>query len=67
MTAIWDAEARVFATQSDIPGLAVEAATFEELASLVEALAPDFIAANLPDAPWPYEVQAETRRDLAVA
>jgi hypothetical protein len=66
-TAHWDAEARVFTTQSDIPGLVVEAETFEELVSLVEALAPEVIAANLPHEPRPFTVKVETSRDLAVA
>jgi hypothetical protein len=30
VTAVWDPDAEVFATTSDIPGLVVEAATFEE-------------------------------------
>jgi hypothetical protein len=67
VTAIWDAEARVFTLRSNIPGLVVEADAFEELVELVEALAPEVIAANLPDAPRPYKVQVETRRELAVA
>jgi Domain of unknown function (DUF1902) len=67
VTAIWDPEAHVFTTQSDIPGLVVEADTFEELVDLIEALAPEVIAANLPNARPPYRVQIETRRELAVA
>jgi hypothetical protein len=67
VTAVWDAKAGVFTTQSDIPGLVVEAETFEELVELVQALAPEVIAANLPHAPRPYTVQVETRRELAVA
>jgi hypothetical protein len=67
VTAIWDAKARVFTTQSDIPGLVIEADTFEELVDLVETLAPEVIAANLPDASPPYRVHIETRRELAVA
>ena len=60
VTARWDREARVFTSQSDIPGLVVEAETFEELADLVEALAPEVIKANIPDARWPYAVSIET-------
>ena len=67
VTATWDAEARVFTSRSDIPGLVVEAETFEEFVALVEALAPEVIAANAPDAPRPYAVKVETRRDLAMA
>jgi predicted RNase H-like HicB family nuclease len=50
VTAMWDADAGVFTTQSDIPGLVVEAETFEEVVKLVQALAPEVIAANLPKA-----------------
>ena len=67
ITATWDAEAGVFTSQSNIPGLVVEAETFEEFVQLVQALAPEMIAANLPDAPRPYRVSVETRRELAVA
>jgi Domain of unknown function (DUF1902) len=67
VTATWDPDARVFTSQPNIPGLVVEADDFEELVCLVEALAPDVIAANLPDEPRPYRVQGEMRRALAVA
>jgi len=67
VTAIWDADAEVFTTQSDIPGLVVEAATFEEMVDLVRALAPEMIAANIPGAPVAYRVEVETRRELAFA
>ena len=39
VTAVWDPDAEVFTTKSDIPGLVVEAATFEELVDLVRSLA----------------------------
>ena len=67
VTATWDAEAGVFTSHSDIPGLVVEAETFEELVALVEALAPEVIAANVPSATRPYTVKVETRRELAMA
>lgn len=67
VTAFWDAEARVFTTVSDIPGLVVEADSFEELVDLVEALAPEVIAANVPNATRPYQVRIDTSRELAVA
>mgnify|MGYP000926065340 CR=1 FL=1 len=38
IVAIWDPEARVFTSQSDIPGLVVEADTFEEFVDLVRFL-----------------------------
>jgi hypothetical protein len=36
-----------------IPGLVIEAATFEELVDLVQSLAPEVIAANVPGAATP--------------
>ena len=44
VTAVWDSYAEVFATKSDIPGLVVEAATFEESIDLIGSLAPEVIA-----------------------
>ena len=67
VNAIWDADAEVFTTQSDIPGIVVEAATFEELVDLVRALAPETIAANVPGASAPYKIDIVTRREFAVA
>ena len=64
VTAVWDPDAEVFTTVSDIPGLVVEAATFEELIDLVRALAPEVIAANVPTASAPFRVQIVTRREL---
>lgn len=43
----WDAEARVWVSTSNIPGLAVEAGTLPEFARLVQALAPDLLTDNL--------------------
>ena len=67
VTAVWDPDAQVFTTESDIPGLVVEAATFEELVDLVLSLAPEVIAANVPAAQAPYTVQIVTTRELALA
>ena len=67
VTAVWDPDAEVFTTESDIPGFVVEAGTFEELVDLVRTLAPEVIAANVPGAQSPYRVQIVTRRELAVA
>ena len=67
VTATWDPDAHVFTSRSDIPGLVVEAETFEEFVILVEALAPEIIAANLPNAPRPYRIKVQTQRDLAMA
>ena len=45
--ALWDPEAEVWVSQSDIPGLVIEADMLSEFADLVQALAPDMLAANL--------------------
>ena len=38
----------MFYSQSDIPGLHIEAATFDEFVALVRDLAPEMIADNFP-------------------
>jgi hypothetical protein len=52
--AVWDNEAKVFTSSSTIPGVVVAADTFEEFVSLVEALAPEMLAANMPQVKRPY-------------
>lgn len=44
--ALWDDEARVFWSESDIKGLHIEAGTLEEFENLVGELAPDLIFDN---------------------
>ena len=63
----WDEETKVFTSSSDIPGLVVEADTFEEFVSLVEALAPEILAANMPHIKRPYHFDIQSHRSLAVA
>ena len=46
VTAVWDAEAEVYGSKSDIIGLNVEAATLSEFVDLVEALAPELMRDN---------------------
>lgn len=48
--AIWDAEAGVFVSKSNIPGLVVEAATPAEFIDIVHELAPELLRANLSKA-----------------
>ena len=43
----WDAEARVWVSSSNIPGLHVEADTLPAFVELVQALAPEMLADNL--------------------
>lgn len=44
--ALWDEEAKVFYSDSDIVGLHIEAATLEEFESTLMELGPDLIVAN---------------------
>lgn len=44
--AVWDGEAQVYYSESDIDGLYIEAATLEDFKTAVFDLAPDLIAAN---------------------
>ncbi len=67
IAAIWDPVANVFTSTSNIPGLVVEADTFEEFVSLVEALAPEMLEANMPSAKRPFLFDIELHRTLAVA
>ena len=46
VTAIWDAEAQVFYSESDIKGLHIESDTLEAFEALVVDLAPDLIIEN---------------------
>jgi hypothetical protein len=67
VTSVWDPEAEVFTSTSNVPGLVVEAETFEEFVSLVEALGPEMLEANVPNAKWPFLFDIELHRTLAVA
>jgi hypothetical protein len=46
VTPVWDEEAGVFYSDSDIKGLHVEAATLEEFVSAVQDLAPALVLEN---------------------
>ena len=64
----WDAEANVWVSTSNIPGLHVEADTLGEFMELVEALAPEMLAGNLGiKGPVPVEVRANRTLELTVA
>jgi len=43
---IWDDEARVWYTHTDIPGLCLEAETFDELVEEVRLAAPEMLELN---------------------
>jgi hypothetical protein len=42
--ATWDAEAKVWTSQSDVPGLVIEAETLPEFEQLVRDLVPELLA-----------------------
>jgi len=44
--ALWDDEAEVFYSESDIVGLHIEAATIDEFVSTMEELAPQMVVEN---------------------
>jgi hypothetical protein len=57
--AVWDTEAGVFWSESDVPGLNVEAETLSAFVGLVEALAPDLLRDNGMEA-GPITITGET-------
>ncbi|MBA4804603.1 MAG: DUF1902 domain-containing protein [Brevundimonas sp.] len=59
VTAVWDADAGVYWSQSDIVGLNVEAATLSEFVDLVETLAPELMRDNGVE-PGPVTITGET-------
>jgi hypothetical protein len=67
VTATWDPEAEVFTSVSNVPGLVIEADTFEEFVALVEVLGPQVLEANVPGAKRPYLFDIQLHRILAVA
>jgi hypothetical protein len=66
VTAHWDAEANVFCSRTNIPGLVVETETFDQFVEVVNDLAPDVLAANMPDATPPYRITVRAQRDLVL-
>lgn len=44
--AIWDPEAGVWVSESDVPGLVIEADSLAEFESLVQELVPELLADN---------------------
>ena len=67
--ALWDPEVSVWTSESDIPGLVIEAETLAEFESLMSELAPEMLAANedIHNRSISLEFSATSRRDLAVA
>ena len=65
--AIWDAEAGVWTSQSDVPGLVIEANTLSEFESLALELAPEMLAANVKDYAHGAPLLFTAERQLAIA
>ena len=64
----WDADARVWTSTSNIPGLVVEADTLPQFVELVQALAPDLLADNAGvHGAVSIQLRANGALDLAVA
>lgn len=65
----WDAEASVWISETNIPGLVIEADTLAEFETLLFDLAPQMLSANanVHGARVPFEFHASAHRELAVA
>ena len=46
--AVWDGEAGVYYSETNVPGLTVEAETLHEFIAIAEELAPQMLEANVP-------------------
>ena len=64
--AVWDPEASVWTSESDIPGLVIEANTLIKFEMLARELAPEMLAANesIGDERVSIEFSAEARAEL---
>ena len=69
VTAIWDPEARVWTSRSDIPGLVIETETLAEFEALMAEFAPQMLAENagVHDSRVTIEFTASSTRELMVA
>ncbi|HEY5071999.1 MAG TPA: DUF1902 domain-containing protein [Caulobacteraceae bacterium] len=67
--AIWDPEASVWVSETDVPGLVIEADTLAEFESLMLELAPKMLALNEDggQASVALEFSAAARREVAIA
>ena len=67
--ALWDGEANVWVSESNIPGLVIEADDLAEFESLFLVLAPEMLSANagVHHQDISYDFSAEGRRQLSVA
>ena len=69
VTALWDAEASVWHSETNIPGLVIEADTVGEFEDLMNALAPEMLAANenIHNERVAVEFRVKAAREFAVA
>jgi hypothetical protein len=67
--AVWEPEARVWISDTDIPGLVIESDTLAEFEALMMRLAPEMLAENvgLHDASVAIDFQVSDRREVMVA
>lgn len=66
--AAWDSVAQVWTvTDSEVPGLAAEAATFEDLCSRLQNLVPELLAANGHTAAAVTSIELSARRLLTMS
>lgn len=69
VNACWDEEAGVWFSETDIPGLVIEAATLPEFEALMNELAPEMLSLNAHVLAGPVPVNYSVHRtvELAVA
>lgn len=67
--AIWDEDASVWCSESNIPGLVIEADTLSEFESLMNELAPEMLATNegIHNAEVPVQFDVHRTRQFAIA
>jgi hypothetical protein len=65
--ALWDVEASVWISETDIPGLVIEADTLAEFETLLAELAPEMLAANENVGPDGASVDFSAQRAFAFA
>lgn len=66
--ALWDSEASVWISKSNIPGLVIEADTLAEFEQLMNELAPEMLSANenIRNARVPVDFRFSGTREFAV-
>ena len=69
VAALWDSEASVWYSESNIPGLVIEAATVAEFEQLMNELAPEMLAANenIHNQRVPVDFRFTGTREFAIA